>query len=222
MMYPLSVLVVDDHRLFRQGLIGLMKTRRDLVTVVGEASNGNEAVRLVDALRPDLVLMDIFMPDVDGLRAAACICERYPGTAVVMLTSSEEDSHLYQAIQLGAVGYLLKDLDADELFSLISGVESGEPVMTRAMGARLLKFVARPPQSPSHKLNDVLTEREIEVLRLVAQGASNHKIAEELFISINTVKAHLKNILEKLRLENRTQAAAYAITCGLGDESVGV
>lgn len=221
-MYPLRVLVVDDHRLFRQGLIGLMKTRKDLVSVVGEASNGREAVHLVDTLRPDVVLMDIFMPEVDGLQATACICEKYPETAVVMLTSSEEDTHLYQAIRLGAVGYLLKDLDANELFALLRGVESGDAVMTQAMGARLLKFVAKPPQEPTHKLLDVLTDREIEVLRLVAQGASNPKIADELFISINTVKVHLRNILDKLRLENRTQAATYAITCGLGDDSASV
>lgn len=218
-MNPLRVLVVDDHRLFRQGLIGLMKTREDLVNVIGEAANGREAFQMVGSLRPDLVLMDILMPDVDGLQATACILKKYPGTAVVMLTSSEEDTHLYQAIQCGAVGYLLKNLDADELFGLIRGIESGDAVMTQAMGARLLRLVAQPPQKSSEKLQELLTEREIDVLRLVAHGASNSRIAEELFISINTVKAHLKNILDKLNLENRTQAATYAITCGLAEDA---
>lgn len=218
-MNPLRVLVVDDHRLFRQGLIGLMKTRADLVDVVGEAANGCEAFRMVERLHPDLVLMDILMPDVDGLQATSCILKKYPDTAVVMLTSSEEDLHLYQAIQCGAVGYLLKNLDADELFNLIRGIESGDAVMTQAMGARLLRLVAQPPQRSSQALEGLLTEREIDVLRLVSHGASNSKIAEELFISVNTVKVHLKNILEKLDLENRTQAAAYAINCGLAEDA---
>lgn len=218
-MYPLRVIVVDDHRLFRQGLIGLMKTRPDLVTVIGEAGDGRRAIQMVEELRPDLVLMDIFMPYVDGLQAAACICEEYPNTAVVMLTSSEDDKHLYQAIQSGAAGYLLKDLDATDLFSLISGVESGEPVMTQSMGARLLKCVANPPRPDPNQLSEVLTEREIEVLRLVARGASNPQIAASLVISINTVKVHLRNILDKLRVENRLQAATVAIHCGLMDES---
>jgi DNA-binding NarL/FixJ family response regulator len=214
----LNVVIADDHRLFRQGLIGLMRTRPDLVNVVGEASNGREAVEMVREMKPDLVLMDIFMPDVDGLQAASCICANHPQTAVVMLTSSEDDQHLYEAIQLGAVGYLLKDLDADELFQLISGVQSNEAIMTRSMSARLLKCIANPPrqsQSDMDEIRELLTEREIEVLRLVAQGESNPQIAESLFISINTVKVHLRNILEKLRVENRTQAAAYAVSCGI-------
>lgn len=214
-MLPLRVLVADDHRLFRQGLIGLMKTRKDLVTVVGEASSGREAVRMTSDLRPDVVLMDIFMADGDGLEATACIKQKYPNTAVVMLTSSEADQHLYQAVQYGAAGYLLKDLDADDLFELLSGLERGEAVISRAMGARLLKYIAQPPRNDAEDVCDALTEREVEVLRLVAQGESNHEIAEHLVISINTVKVHLRNILDKLSLENRTQAAAYAVRCGL-------
>lgn len=214
MMFPLRVLVADDHRLFRQGLIGLMKTREDLVTVVGEASTGNEAVRMAERLRPDVVLMDIYMPDGDGLEATARIREACPGTAVVMLTSSEADEHIYRAIQVGATGYLLKDLDADELFGMLTGVNSNEVLMTRAMGAKLLRHIASPPSEADHQ-HDALTEREIDVLRLVARGASNPQIADELYISVNTVKVHLRNILEKLSLENRTQAAAYAVRRGL-------
>ncbi|MCC6803968.1 MAG: response regulator transcription factor [Anaerolineae bacterium] len=214
-MLPLRVLVADDHRLFRQGLIGLMKTRKDMVTVVGEAASGREAIRMTDELRPDVVLMDIFMADGDGLEATACIRQKFPQTAVVMLTSSEADEHLYQAVHLGAAGYLLKDLDADDLFELLSGLERGEAVISRTMGARLLKYIAQPPRNDAPDICDALTEREIEVLRLVAQGESNHDIAQHLVISINTVKVHLRNILDKLSLENRTQAAAYAVRCGI-------
>lgn len=213
MTFPLKVLVADDHRLFRQGLISLMKTRADLVVVVGEAASGNEAVRMTQALQPDVVLMDIHMPDGNGLEATVCIREQFPHVSVVMLTASETEDNLYRAIRSGAAGYLLKDLDADELFDLLSGVERNEIIMTRTMGARLLKAVA----GSSKELDgaDGLTEREVDVLRLVAQGASNAQIADALVISINTVKVHLRNILDKLRLDNRTQAAAYAVRCGL-------
>jgi DNA-binding NarL/FixJ family response regulator len=220
MMLPLRVLVADDHRLFRQGLIGLMKTRRDLVQVIGEASSGREAVEMTAALHPDVVLMDIQMPDGNGLEATACIRQRYPGVTVVMLTASEADEHLYRAVRLGAAGYLLKDLDADDLFNLLTGVKSGDIIMTPAMGARLLKSIAAPPKELEGE--EALTEREIEVLRLVAQGASNSQIADALTISVNTVKVHLRNILDKLRLDNRTQAAAYALRCGLVAAPVGV
>jgi DNA-binding NarL/FixJ family response regulator len=216
-MLPLRVLVADDHRLFRQGLIGLMKTRKDLVTVIGEASTGHEAVDMAQRLQPDVVLMDLFMPDGDGLEATAAIHEQCPGTAVVLLTSSDSDEHIYRAVQLGAAGYLLKDLDADELFAMLTSVSTGEVVMTRSIGAKLLRRIATPPREAEAQ-SDVLTEREIDVLRLVASGASNPQIADQLCISINTVKVHLRNILDKLSLENRTQAAAYAVRCGLVEQ----
>lgn len=214
-MLPLRVIVADDHRLFRQGLIGLMKTRSDLVEVVGEAATGCEAVAMADLLQPDVVLMDIAMPETDGLEAAACIKERLPHIQVVMLTASESDADLVRAVRLGAAGYLLKDLDADELFDLLLGVERGEVVMTRSMGARLLKNIGKKTNSVNDVAIDDLTERETEVLQLVAQGASNPQIADALTISINTVKVHLRNILDKLSVDNRTQAAAYAVRCGL-------
>jgi DNA-binding NarL/FixJ family response regulator len=172
------------------------------------------------ALHPDVVLMDIQMPDGNGLEATACIRQQYPGVTVVMLTASEADEHLYRAVRLGAAGYLLKDLDADDLFNLLTGVKSGDIIMTPAMGARLLKSFAAPPKELEGE--EALTEREIEVLRLVAQGASNSQIANALTISVNTVKVHLRNILDKLRLDNRTQAAAYALRCGLVAAPVGV
>jgi DNA-binding NarL/FixJ family response regulator len=214
MFLPLRVMIVDDHKLFRQGLIGLMNTQPDVVQVVGEAGTGSEAFELAQQLRPDVVLMDILIPDGDGLQTAALIRKTLPNTAIVMLTSSELDEHLYQAVRIGAAGYLLKTLDAEELFSLLIGIANGEAALTRTMAARLLKDVAKRATRPDNA-QDVLTEREIQVLRLVAQGSSNPEIAEHLCISINTVKTHLSSILHKLQLENRTQIAAFALQSGL-------
>ncbi len=210
----IRVLIADDHKLFRQGLIGLMKTREDLVEVIGEAETGEEAVKLAAELHPDVILMDIYMPQMDGLQAAKEIHVRFPQIAIVMLTSSERDGHLYEAVQVGVSGYLLKSLDASELFDLLSGVVNGETAMTRAMAGKLLKAVANR-MADEEKGEQALTERELFVLRLVASGASNQEIAQKLSISVNTVKSHLKNILDKLQLENRTQAATYALKHGL-------
>jgi len=210
----IKVLVADDHNLFRQGLISLIKTRSNEVEVIGEAATGKETIRLAKELQPDVILMDIYMPEGGGLEATKLIKEEFPGIIIVILTSSEEDKHIYEAVQLGASGYLLKSLNANELFDLLNGVIRGEAAMTRAMASRLLKTVAK--QSTENDWNkESLSEREIEVLKLVARGATNLQIAEELCISINTVKSHLKSILGKLQLGNRTQAAAYAVKVGL-------
>jgi len=214
----IRVLVADDHKLFRQGLISLIKTHDELVEVVGEAATGAEAIKLAKRLQPDIVLMDIYMPDMNGLQATRLIKEKLPDINVVMLTSSEDDNHLYEAVRLGAAGYLLKSLDADELFDLINGVIEGEAAMTRAMASRLLKGIAQRTND-SEKGEEELTERELVVLRLVAKGYSNAQIGEELNIAVNTVKFHLKNILAKLQLENRTQVAAYAVRSGLVPDS---
>jgi DNA-binding NarL/FixJ family response regulator len=214
---PLNVLVADDHRLFRQGLIGLMGTRPDLVRVVGEASTGNEAVALTQHYRPDVVLLDISMPDGDGLNAAAQIRRQMPDVRIVMLTASESDENLFQAVRLGVSGYLLKSLDATELFDILDGVCHGEPALSRATAARLLKGMTKPDVNSSANLEN-LTERELEVLRLVAHGSSNPEIAGVLCISVNTVKVHLRNLLHKLQLDNRTQVATYAVQSGLLSE----
>ena len=209
-MLPIRVLVADDHRLFRQGLISLMATRPDLVQVVGQAETGQEAIRMAALLQPDLVLMDIYMPQGDGLMAAKAIRRRFPDVDVVMLTASELDEHFQAAAEAGVAGYLLKNLDADELFDLIEGVERGEAALTRAMAARLLKSMADRVVEED-KGEEALTAREIEVLRLVTRGDSNPQIAAELNITVNTVKTHISHILAKLQLENRTQAATYAV-----------
>jgi two-component system nitrate/nitrite response regulator NarL len=206
---PLNVLVADDHCLFRQGLISLMQTRRDLVTVVGEAETCHATLSLTQIQQPDVLLMDILMPDGDGLQVALQVHKCLPHVAVIILTASERDEHVYRAAQAGVVGYLLKSLDAAELFDLLYAVAHGEPVLTQAMAARLLKRTAATVGQED------LTEREIEVLRLVVQGNSNPQIAETLGITTNTVKVHLRNILAKLQVENRIQAAAYAVRSGL-------
>lgn len=214
----IKIVVADDHKLFRQGLIGLMRAHDDIVQVIGEASTGEEAVQLAHQLRPDVILMDIQMPNGDGLQATRQIRETLPEIAVVILTASESDDHLYEAVRLGASGYLMKDLDAAELFELLAGITDNEVVMTRAMASRLLKIMANNNGQVADAAHD-LTERQIEVLRLLAQGASNPQIAEELVITVNTVKSHISHILTKLQLENRTQAAAYAVQKGISSPS---
>jgi DNA-binding NarL/FixJ family response regulator len=216
---PLRTVVADDHRLFRQGLVSLMATRPDLVTIVGEAETAEEAVTLCDRLGPDLILLDIYLGDGSGLDAAARIRSAFPEVAVVMLTASELDEHLDRAIRLGVSGYLLKDLDASELFDLVEGVSRGEVAVTKAIASRMLKSLAVTDANVDNPDHDAppLTPREIDVLRLVARGASNQQIAVELHVTVNTVKAHLKRILEKLSVQNRTQAAAYAMRRGLVD-----
>jgi len=216
-MLPLQVLIVDDHKLFRQGLIGLMNTRPDIVQVVGEAGTGRQALELARRLQPDVVLMDILIPEGDGLQTAAAIRKELPKTGAVLLTSSALDEHLYEAVRIGVAGYLLKTLDADELFDLLVGIAHGEAALTRTMAARLLKDVAKRA-AQVNSVQAMLTDREIQVLRLVAQGSSNSDIAEKLCISVNTVKTHLSSILHKLQLENRTQVATYAVQSGLMPE----
>lgn len=211
----LRILIVDDHHLFRQGLVSLMRTRRDFVEIVGEAATGAQALQMAYDLLPDVVLMDIQLPDVSGLEVAAHLRQHLDSMAVVMLTASETDEDLCRAIELGVSGYLLKSLDADELFDLLQGVQNGEPAITRAMALRLMKLMRATSDHAREVGAAGLTEREMDVLRCVVKGFSNPRIADELCISINTVKVHLHNILEKLRVKNRAQAAVCAVQQGL-------
>jgi DNA-binding NarL/FixJ family response regulator len=217
-VFPLRAVVADDHRMFRQGLIGLMNTRKDLVDVVAEAATGHEAVLLAQFHQPHVVLLDILMPDTDGLEALKRIREVSPRSAVVMLTASELNEHVWEAVRLGAAGYLLKSLDASELFDVLINIGHGEVTLTRAAATRLLKMIsAHAPTLDTAELD--LTEREMDVLRRVAQGDSNQQIAKELSVSINTVKTHMRKLLSKLQLDNRTQIATYAVKSGLTADS---
>lgn len=215
---PLRVLLVDDHALFRAGIASLLASRPE-IEVVGEAQNGQEALEAARSLTPDLVLMDVHMPKMDGIQAVRAISSELPRVKVVMLTVSEQDKDLFDAIKSGAHGYLLKNLEPEDLFDYLAGISRGEAPLSRTMAAKILNEfasqAARPRAAEPAEVMELLTPREKEVLTLVAQGATNKEIASALTLTENTVKNHLRNILEKLHMENRTQAAAYALKHGL-------
>ncbi len=217
---PIRVLVVDDHPLFRKGVASLLAAEAGF-EVVGEASNGQEAIEKAREFMPDVILMDISMPGVNGMEATQRIKQEFPYVRIVILTVSDEDQHLFDAIKHGAQGYLLKKIDPQTLFRTLRGAVAGEAPLSRSMATKLLAEFARQsrrgaqPPAPT----GTLTEREKEVLGLLAAGKTNKELAEALAIAENTVKNHLKNILEKLHLENRVQAATYAIREGLVQNS---
>lgn len=207
----MRILIADDHALFRDSLRSLL-TARDL-DVVGEASRGEEAIELARELEPDVVLMDLAMPGIGGLEATRRIVAEMEDVKVVVLTASAEDSHLFEAIKAGAKGYLLKDLEADRFFELLSGVAKGEPALTPSLAKKVLEEFARPKTSNRERQNpDALTAREQEILELMVDGiTSNRRLANTLGVSENTVKFHVRNILDKLHLHNRAQAVGYAL-----------
>jgi DNA-binding NarL/FixJ family response regulator len=208
----MRVLVADDHSLFRDGIVSLLKAAGH--EVIAEVGDGKKAVEAALDLKPDLVLLDITMPVMDGPQALRKIKAALPETRVVMLTVSDEDSLLLDSVSAGASGYMLKSLTSEEFLNLLKGLERGEAALTGKMTARLIKGVAdRPPQREQPA--DALSAREIELLELVAVGLSNKVIAEKLNISENTVKYHMKNILQKLGAKNRTEAVTQAIRAGL-------
>jgi DNA-binding NarL/FixJ family response regulator len=208
----MRTLLVDDHALFRDGVASLLLAWGH--EVVGQASDGGQAIELVESTAPDVVLMDVRMPNVSGLEATAEIKARHPEVAIVMLTVSEEEADLFRAIKAGAQGYLLKNLEAHQLRSMLEGVARGEPAITPATAARIIDEFLRTPGRPP-QANGRLTDRELEVLKLVTAGQRNREIATELGISENTVKFHLKNIVEKLHAQNRAELAARAVREGL-------
>lgn len=214
---PVRVLLVDDHILFRKGISSMMASQPDL-EVVGEASDGTEALEKARELMPDIILMDINMPRTDGLEATRLIKEELPYVKIVILTVSDDEQNLFEAIKSGAMGYLLKNLEPEELFDLVRGVYRGEAAISRNTATKILSELSRQAQrdhEPAISAKTVLTDREKEVLQLVITGATNKEIASALYISENTVKNHLCNILDKLHLQNRIQAAAYALREGL-------
>ena len=211
----MRTVLVDDHALFRDGVASLLLAWGH--EVVGQAADGNEAIDLVDETTPDVVLMDVRMPNVSGLEATARIKERHPEVAIVMLTVSEDEADLFRAIKAGAQGYLLKNLEAPQLRSMLEGVARGEPAITPSTAARIIDEFLRAPGGARQETQR-LTERELEVLQLVTAGQRNREIAGELGISENTVKFHLKNIVEKLHAQNRAELAARAVREGLVPE----
>jgi DNA-binding NarL/FixJ family response regulator len=207
----MRIVLVDDHALFRDGVASLLLAWGH--EVVGQASDGGEAVELVDQTSPDVVLMDVRMANVGGIEATARIKERHPEVAIVMLTVSEDEADLFRAIKAGAQGYLLKNLEAPQLRSMLEGVARGEPAITPATAAWILdEFVRTPARYPQASR---LTYHELEVLPLVTGGLRNREIGTELGITENTVKFHLKNIVGKLHAQNRADLAARAVREGL-------
>jgi two-component system, NarL family, response regulator LiaR len=204
----IRILIADDHKVVRQGLRLFLRMDQQL-EIVGEAKNGAEAVRLARELLPDLVLMDILMPVMDGIDATALIRRELPETEVLGLTSVLEDAAVIEIMRAGAIGYLLKDLDGDELCQAIHAAAAGRVQLAPAAARRLLQEL-RPPECV-----DALTEREIDVLRLVGRGQSNKQIAQQLNLREETVKTHVSKVLHKLGMNSRTQAALYAMRSGL-------
>lgn len=202
----MKIFVADDHSLFRDGVISLLESGG--YEVVGQAGDGRSALERIFLVLPDLVLLDINLPEMDGLQVLKRVKSEHPEIKVVILTISEDENHLVDAIKYGADGYLLKYLNSNEFLEMIGGLEKGEAAITRSMASRLFKHVGH---KPSDRIESVLSDREVDVLKLVSFGRSNREIATQLSISENTVKFHLKNILIKLNVSNRTEAVMVAV-----------
>ncbi|GAA4408527.1 response regulator transcription factor [Fodinibacter luteus] len=208
---PVRVVIADDHDLYRRGMRVVVELD-GIAEVVGEASDGNEAVEVCSRMQPDVVLMDVRMPGVGGIEACRRIRSVVPSARILMLTMSDDESDLFEAIKAGASGYLLKDLPGEEVAGAIRRVHDGQAIIPPGMAATLLQEFTRLSQDPAPVIGVApqLTDREVEVLRLVARGRANREIADQLVISENTVKNHVRNILEKLHLHSRVEAAVYA------------
>ena len=209
----IRVMICDDHALFRRGLIMVLESEEGM-DVVGEAEDGEEAIKKAEELAPDVVLMDVRMPNVSGIEATRRISEVDPTAKILMLTVSDEEDDLYDAIKAGATGYLLKEISIEEVATAIRAVAQGQSLISPSMASKLLNEFATMVKRADEKQQvptPRLTEREMEVLKLVAKGHNNRDIAKELYISENTVKNHIRNILEKLHLHSRMEAVVYAV-----------
>jgi DNA-binding NarL/FixJ family response regulator len=210
---PIRVLIVDDHALFRRGLQMVLESEPD-IEVAGEATDGDEAVERAESTTPDVVLMDVRMPKRSGIEATRMIKEVLPSTQILMLTISDEEADLYEAIKAGAAGYLLKEISIDEVSNAVRAVHQGQSLISPSMASKLLNEFASMVKRQDERTQlpgPRLTDRELEVLKLVAKGLNNRDIGQELFISENTVKNHVRNILEKLHLHSRMEAVVYAV-----------
>lgn len=216
MTEPIRVLIADDHPIVRQGLSVVLTAQPDMV-LVAEATNGEEAVRLAQETRPDVIIMDLMMPVKDGLTAITEIDQLKLDAQVLVLTSFPEDDLVFDAIKAGAMGFLLKDSPPEELLEAIRTVYNGNSALHPAIARKLMQEIKRPPELPPAE--EPLTPRELDVLQCLAQGLSNQEIADELTVSIRTVTTHVRNILDKLHLANRTQAAIYARDHGVTSRS---
>jgi NarL family two-component system response regulator LiaR len=214
MTEKIRLLIADDHAIVREGLRGLIETESGM-QIVAEAENGAEAVRLVGETNPDLILIDLVMPEMDGLQAIEVIRAKDPEARILVLTSFDEDEKVFAAVKSGAQGYLLKDSSPTDLLQAIRDVHAGLPSMHPTIAHKLMHELQRTSDLPP--TTDPLSEREVDVLKLVAQGLPNQEIAETLVLSERTVRTHVSNILSKLHLANRTQAALYALKQGLAD-----
>ena len=210
----IKVLISDDQAIVRKGIRALLATESN-IEVVGEAENGEEAVSRAEELRPDVILMDLVMPKVDGIEAIRRITNQQPEARILVLTSFATDDKVFPAIKAGALGYLLKDSSPEELVQAIEHVCRGEPSLHPTIARRVLQELSRPQEIKEPRTPEPLTQRELEVLQLVAHGLSNQQIADRLTISEATVRTHVSNILSKLHLASRIQAALYALHEGL-------
>jgi len=213
-LQKIKVLLVDDHTLLRQGLRKLLELEPNL-EVVGEAENGKEAILKTQELHPDVVLLDINMPGMNGVEATSLLKKFNPELKIIILTIHKDDEYVFEAIKAGASGYLLKDVDTQELVRAVEAAFRGESTVDPAIAARLFKEFSRISKGGGESAQDSLTEREKEILRLLVQGLSNRDIAENLFISEKTVKNHISNIFRKLEVNDRTQAVVKALKLGM-------
>jgi len=210
-MAPISILIVDDHKMVREGLKVFVAMIPDM-QIAGEARDGSEAVEMAALLKPDVILLDLVMPKMDGIEAAQKICQQNPQARILMVTSFAEDERVMAAIQAGASGYLLKDSSPQELETALRAISRGESYLPPNLACKVIQSINRPTRSA--QVHEPLTTREREILKLVAAGHTNDEIAETFCLSPWTVRSHVWRIMKKLHLENRTQVAVYAIRSG--------
>jgi DNA-binding NarL/FixJ family response regulator len=208
-MEPIKVLLVDDHKIVREGTRQII-TQEDQLTVIGEAANGADAVQLAGELRPDVIVMDVRMPDMNGIEATKAIKARYPRTKILILSAHKEDHYIFPLLDAGATGYLLKTVGGERLVQAICAIHSGETVLDPEVAGKVFNRLKHKQAYFSADLREGLTQREMEVLQAVARGKTNKEVGERLCISPHTVQVHLRNIFAKLGVKNRIEAVAYA------------